>query len=95
MTGTVGRHVAGTGFEAFDPRTVDRAKIRIIDSLGNIAAGHRAQGNGAVLDLARRWGGAAGIKGAGPRRPPAGPQRGHGQRGDDAVLRLRADRRRI
>lgn len=56
-TGTVARHVADTGFEAFDAGTVDRAKIRIIDSLGNIAAGHRAQGNGAVLNLARRWGG--------------------------------------
>ena len=58
MTGTVARHVADTAFEAFDAGTVERAKIRIIDSLGNIAAGHRAQGNDAVLDLARRWGGA-------------------------------------
>jgi 2-methylcitrate dehydratase PrpD len=56
-TDTVARHVVDTGFQAFDAGTVDRAKIRIIDSLGNIAAGHRAQGNGVVLDLARRWGG--------------------------------------
>ncbi|QCB98596.1 MmgE/PrpD family protein [Arthrobacter sp. PAMC25564] len=59
ITDTVSRHITGTGFEAFDAGTVARAKIRIIDSLGNIAAGHRAQGNQALLALATRWGGAA------------------------------------
>ena len=59
ITETVSRHIAGTGYEAFDAGTVARAKIRIIDSLGNIAAGRRAQGNDALLALATCWGGAA------------------------------------
>ncbi|MEZ2391889.1 MmgE/PrpD family protein [bacterium RCC_150] len=58
MTGTVARHVAGTGFENLDAGSVARAKVRIIDALGNIAAGHRGQGNDALLRLARHWGGA-------------------------------------
>jgi 2-methylcitrate dehydratase PrpD len=58
MTDVVVRHVADTGFDAFDAGTVARAKVRILDSLGNIAAGHRAQGNDALLGLAARWGGA-------------------------------------
>lgn len=58
MTDMVARHVVDTGFEAFDAGTVARAKVRILDSLGNIAAGHRAQGNDALLGLATRWGGA-------------------------------------
>jgi 2-methylcitrate dehydratase PrpD len=58
MSETVARHVAGTGFGDFDVDAVNRAKVRIIDSLGNIAAGHRGQGNDALLRLARTWGGA-------------------------------------
>ncbi|MCC3266040.1 MmgE/PrpD family protein [Arthrobacter gengyunqii] len=57
ITETVSNHIADTEFEAFDTRTVERAKVRILDSLGNIAAGHRAQGNDALLTLAGRWGG--------------------------------------
>ncbi|MCG2621443.1 MmgE/PrpD family protein [Arthrobacter sp. I2-34] len=57
ITGQVARHLAGMEFEAIDVRTLARAKVRLIDSLGNIAAGHRAQGNDAVLQLAGRWGG--------------------------------------
>lgn len=58
ITDTVSAHIVGTGFDAFDARTIARAKVRILDSLGNIAAGHRAQGNDALLALASRWGGA-------------------------------------
>ncbi|MDR6415626.1 MmgE/PrpD family protein [Pseudarthrobacter sulfonivorans] len=58
MTAIVARHVAGTGFDHFDANAVARAKVRVLDSLGNIAAGHRAQGNDALLNLARTWGGA-------------------------------------
>ena len=57
ITETVSSHIVGTDFGAFDDRTVARAKIRILDSLGNIAAGHRAQGNDMLLALAARWGG--------------------------------------
>lgn len=57
ITETVSSHISGAGFEAFDARTVERAKVRILDSLGNIAAGHRAQGNEALVTLASRWGG--------------------------------------
>ncbi|MFD1214148.1 MmgE/PrpD family protein [Arthrobacter sp. GCM10027362] len=58
LTDQVVRHIVETGFDAIDGRAVERAKVRLIDSLGNIAAGHRAQGNGAVMQLAARWGGA-------------------------------------
>lgn len=58
ITDTVSRHIAGTRFEDFDSRTIERAKVRILDSLGNIAAGHRAQGNDALATLTGRWGGA-------------------------------------
>src|SRR5919205_168537 len=58
LTGQIVRHVVGTDFDAIDARAVERAKVRLIDSLGNIAAGHRAQGNDAVVQLAARWGGA-------------------------------------
>lgn len=58
LTDQVARHIIGTGFEAIDERTVQRAKVRLVDSLGNIAAGCRAQGNDAVVQLAARWGGA-------------------------------------
>jgi 2-methylcitrate dehydratase PrpD len=58
LTDQVTQHIIGTGFDAIDARTVQRAKVRLIDSLGNIAAGHRAQGNDAVVQLAARWGGA-------------------------------------
>lgn len=59
ITDRLVRHVAGTGFGDIDGGTVGRAKVRLIDALGNIAAGHRAQGSDAVVHLAARWGGAA------------------------------------
>lgn len=57
ITGAVSRHIVQTGFDHIDAATVARAKTRILDSLGNIAAGHRAQGNDGLLALASRWGG--------------------------------------
>lgn len=50
-------HAVTTPFEAFDPLTVSRAKTRLLDALGNVAAGYRAQGNGALRALVSRWGG--------------------------------------
>ena len=58
LTRRLTRHVTDTAFEDFDDRTVQRAKIRLLDGLGNIAAGRRAEGSDAVAGLAARWGGA-------------------------------------
>jgi 2-methylcitrate dehydratase PrpD len=57
LTEALVRHVTATEYEEIDGGTIERAKVRLIDSLGNIAAGHGAQGNAAVLALAGRWGG--------------------------------------
>jgi 2-methylcitrate dehydratase PrpD len=59
LTERLARHVLDTPFEALGAKTVERVKVRLLDALGNIAAGRAAQGNATVVALAERWGGAA------------------------------------
>ena len=71
LTDVLVRHVTGTGFGDIDGGAIRRAKVRLLDALGNIAAGCRAQGSDAVVQLAARWGGApeAAVLGQGLRVP--------------------------
>jgi 2-methylcitrate dehydratase PrpD len=50
-------NVLDTRFEDFDQATLDNAKSRIIDVIGCLIAGANADGNSALVDLVRGWGG--------------------------------------
>lgn len=51
-------NVVRTRFESLDKETVERAKWRIIDSMGCLMAGANAAGCRELVELIRRWGGA-------------------------------------
>ncbi|NTW29244.1 MAG: MmgE/PrpD family protein [Coriobacteriia bacterium] len=57
VTEQVCKHLVETGFDSIDAKAIARAKVRILDSLGVIAAGARAPGCGELVELATRWGG--------------------------------------
>jgi 2-methylcitrate dehydratase PrpD len=50
-------NVLDTRFEDFDQTTLDNAKSRIIDVIGCLIAGAKADGNSALVDLVKGWGG--------------------------------------
>ena len=50
-------HLAAATFESLPPAAVSRAKTRLLDAVGLIAAGPRAQGSQDVLRLVAGWGG--------------------------------------
>ena len=50
-------NVLDTRFEDFDHATIENAKNRIIDVLGCVIGGARAEGNGELVNLIRDWGG--------------------------------------
>lgn len=57
LTETLTEHLAAASFEALPREAVERAKVRLLDSVGLIAAGARAQGSSSVVDLVTGWGG--------------------------------------
>lgn len=59
LTEHVAAHLESARFASLDERTLGRAKQRVLDSIGNIAAGRRATGSSSVLELLARWGGAS------------------------------------
>jgi 2-methylcitrate dehydratase PrpD len=50
-------NILDTKFENFDRDTVEKAKDRIIDTLGCLIGGANAPGNSGLIDLVRDWGG--------------------------------------
>ncbi len=52
-------NVVKTGFNALDKVTVSRARLRILDAMGCAIAGANAAGCQAMLNLVKKWGGAA------------------------------------
>lgn len=50
-------HLAAATFESLPPEAVSRAKTRLLDALGLIAAGAHAQGSVEVVRLVEAWGG--------------------------------------
>ncbi|MER7798365.1 MmgE/PrpD family protein [Microbacterium sp. NPDC096154] len=50
-------HLAAATFESLPPEAVSRAKTRLLDALGLIAAGVRAQGSAEIVRLVEGWGG--------------------------------------
>lgn len=59
VTEQISQHIVSTGFEDFDQHTIERAKTRVLDSLGVIAAGAHAPGCDALLRQITRWGGSS------------------------------------
>jgi len=59
ITDALCRNVADTRFEDLDESNVQNAKNRIIDVLGCVAAGARAERNLELLNLIKDWGGKA------------------------------------
>jgi 2-methylcitrate dehydratase PrpD len=55
--GELSANVLDTRFENFDQATLDDAKSRIIDVMGCLLAGANADGNPALVDLVKDWGG--------------------------------------
>jgi 2-methylcitrate dehydratase PrpD len=51
-------NVVQTRFESLDKETVERAKWRVIDSMGCLMAGADAAGSRALVELIKKWGGA-------------------------------------
>jgi len=51
------RNVIRTEFSDFDSRTLDYAKIRIMDTIGSMIGGINSSGVDMMLDLVRTWGG--------------------------------------
>lgn len=50
-------HVVSTNYERLPPQVVDRAKQRVIDVVGCILSGSKAEGSQSVCELIREWGG--------------------------------------
>lgn len=59
LTDVLVDHAAAVTFESLPPAAVSRAKVRLMDALGLIAAGTRAQGSKEFRDLILSWGGRA------------------------------------
>lgn len=58
-TQIVAQHIVNTSFEDLPDYAVERAKIRILDSVGTLAAGYRAPGIDGALEYFKAMGGAA------------------------------------
>lgn len=52
-------HLAAADFTALPAETVERTKVRLLDAVGQIAAGARADGSQELVDLVTAWGGRA------------------------------------
>ena len=59
LTDVLAEHLAAAAWESLPPETVSRAKTRLLDAVGLIAAGPRAQGSPEILRLVEGWGGRA------------------------------------
>ncbi|GGF00017.1 MmgE/PrpD family protein [Mycetocola zhadangensis] len=57
LSGVIADHLAAATFESLPPAAVSRAKTRLLDAVGLIAAGVRAQGSQEILSLVAGWGG--------------------------------------
>jgi 2-methylcitrate dehydratase PrpD len=57
ITEKIAVHVVDTQFSSIDSESIDRAKWRILDALGCLAAGSDGPGCRAVAELVRNWGG--------------------------------------
>jgi 2-methylcitrate dehydratase PrpD len=57
LTRALTDHLAAATFESLPPAAVARAKTRLLDALGLIAAGTRAEGSAEVVQLVQDWGG--------------------------------------
>lgn len=70
-TEIISNHLARAGWNKLDARDVDRAKVRILDAIGNIAAGVRSSGQREFASLITNWGGRpdATVIGQGVRIP--------------------------
>lgn len=58
ITESIIKNIVDTNFENLDKETVERAKWRVLDSIGVIVAGANAPGCDAMLNLINKWGGA-------------------------------------
>lgn len=57
LTAALTSHLAAADFTSLPSEAIDRAKTRILDALGLIAAGARAEGSASAIDLVTGWGG--------------------------------------
>ncbi len=57
ITRHVAEHLVATDFSAIPAVAISRAKTRLLDGIGTMAAGQRATGNDAFADLVVGWGG--------------------------------------
>lgn len=57
LSAVLSDHLAAANFESLPPEAVERAKVRLLDAVGLIAAGSRAAGSAEVLRLVEAWGG--------------------------------------
>ncbi|MCJ8503998.1 MmgE/PrpD family protein [Kocuria flava] len=71
LTDTLLRHAHRVRFEDFGAAVLQRARHRVLDALGNTAAGHRAQGTDRLVETVVGWGGRedAPVLGDGRRIP--------------------------
>lgn len=71
LTDRLVRHAHRVRFEDFDEAVLRRARHRLLDALGNIAAGHQARGMQDLVDTVAGWGGRpdATVLGDGRRLP--------------------------
>lgn len=53
------RNIVNTKFADFDSRTLDYAKIRILDTVGSLLGGINSSGVDMMLDIVKTWGGRA------------------------------------
>jgi 2-methylcitrate dehydratase PrpD len=58
ITAELVKNVVETGFPSLNPAYVEKAKLRILDTLGCVMAGVNASGCRMMLDLVKGWGGA-------------------------------------
>ncbi|MBN1189074.1 MAG: MmgE/PrpD family protein [Dehalococcoidales bacterium] len=58
ITAELVKNVVETGFESLDTEYIEKAKLRILDTLGCAMAGAETAGCRGMLELVRRWGGA-------------------------------------
>jgi len=54
----IASHLVKTSFSDLPQKAIDRAKVRILDSIGVLIAGAGAAGNEAAINLIKSWGGA-------------------------------------
>ena len=57
LTAVLTDHLAAADFKSLPSEAIDRAKTRVLDALGLIAAGTQAEGSSSLIDLVTGWGG--------------------------------------